>query len=98
MSELRGRCRHCDGYYCDNVGGCPVGEVVAAQPTAPVLNCFGGTAKIPPKWPMSKWSMSIEQLFEREMAADNLRYAQQAGSYYYTTYPMHLGTFKIGGK
>lgn len=29
MSELRGRCKHCDGYYCDNVGGCPVGGVVA---------------------------------------------------------------------
>lgn len=34
MSELRGRCRHCDGYYCDNVGGCPVREAVAAA--APV--------------------------------------------------------------
>ena len=23
MSQLRGRCPHCDGYYCDNLGGCP---------------------------------------------------------------------------
>lgn len=89
MSELRGRCKQCDGYYCDNVGGCPVGAVVAMQPERLVLNCYGGTVKIPLKRPMT-----IEQLFERELATDDRRRAQQSGTYYY---PMHTGTFKIGG-
>ena len=50
MSELRGRGPHCDGYYCDNLGGCPKAPAAQVSESKPEYrNCYGGTAKIEPK-------------------------------------------------
>lgn len=99
MSELRGRCRHCDGYYCDNVGGCPVHEVVEAQATMPMVTAEMGTL-FKSKEALEQHfasGTSLRELNDLQSAKYNLMQSQyealyqQAAATFYCTYPTIVG-------